>query len=176
MLDGYHLESMSHVLNGCKKFSNNYSKRHDRVVEKIAEELTTSDTKIYVNKLFSTTFPEFKEDQYITTQKLDIVIKTGNKILIIDVACPYDLYTENTYKHKINYYKCLKKILTEAGFEANVEAIIIGSLGTVHNEALNVLTNQNMNKRKAKGLLKWCSTSNIISAKQLWNRCRLVHD
>ena len=43
-LDGYYLESMSHVLNGCKKFSNNYSKRHDRVVEKIAEELTTSET------------------------------------------------------------------------------------------------------------------------------------
>ena len=60
-LDGYYLESMSQVLNGCRKFSNNYSKRHDRVVEKIAEELTTSDTEIYVNKLFSTTFPEFKK-------------------------------------------------------------------------------------------------------------------
>ena len=164
---------MSHVLNGCKKFSNNYSKRHDRVV---AEELTTSDIEIYVNKLFSTTFWEVKEDQYATTRKLDIIIKTGNKILIIDVACPYDLYIENTYKHKINYYECLKKILTEAGFEANVEAIIIGILGTVHSKALNVLTNQNMNKRKAKELLKWCLTSNIISAKQLWNiRCRLVH-
>ena len=130
-----------------------------------------------MNKLFSTTFPEFKEDQYTTTRKPDIVIKTGNNILIIDVACPYDLYIENTYKHKINYYECLKKILTEACFEAKVEAIIIGSLGTVHNKALNVLTSQYMNKRKAKGLLKWCSTSNIISAKQLWNiRCHLVHD
>ena len=147
-------------------------------MEKIAEELTTSDTEIYVNKLFSTTLQEFKEDQYTTIRKPDIVIKKGNNILIIDVACPYDLYIENTYKHKISYYQCLKKIFTEAGFEANVEAIIIiGSLGTVHNKALNVLTNQNMNKRKAKGLLKWCSTSNIISAKQLWNiRCRLVHD
>ena len=59
----------------------------------------------------------------------------------------------NTYKHKINYYQCLKKILTEAGFEANVEAIIIGSLGTVHNKALNVLTNQNMNERTAEVVL-----------------------
>ena len=161
----------------CMYVCNNYSKRHNCVVEKIAEELTTSDTELYVNKLFSTTFPEFKEDQYANTWKPDIIIKTGNNILIIDVACPYDLYIENTYKHKINYYECLNKILTEAGFEANVEAIIIGSLGTVHNKTLNVLTNQNMNKRKAKGLLKWCLTSNIISAKQLWNiRCRLVHE
>ena len=35
-----------------------------------AEELT-SDTEIYVNKLFSTTFPEFKEDQYPTIRKLE---------------------------------------------------------------------------------------------------------
>ena len=168
---------MSHLLNGCKKFSNNYSKRHDCVVEKIAEELTTSGTEIYVNEVFNTTFPEFKGDQYATTRKLDIVIKTGNNILIIDVAWQYDLYIENTSKHKISYHQCLKKILTEARFEANVEGIIIGSLGTVHKKALNVPTNQNMDKRKAKGLLKWCSTSNIISAKQLWNiRCRLVHD
>ena len=99
-LDGYNLESMSHVLSGCKKFGNNYSKRHDRVVEKSSEELT-SDTEIYVNKLFSTTFREFKENQYAATWKPDIAIKTGNNILIINVACPYDLYIENTYKQKL---------------------------------------------------------------------------
>ena len=64
-----------------QKFSNNYLKRHDCVVEKIAEEFTTSDTEIYVNKLFSTTFPEFKEDQYASTRKPDIFIKTRNNIL-----------------------------------------------------------------------------------------------
>ena len=99
-LDGYHLENMSHVLNGCRQFSKNYSKRQDRVVEKLAEELTTSCTEIYVNKLFSTTFPEFKEDQYAASLKPDIVIKTGNNILIIDVACPYDLYTETLINTK----------------------------------------------------------------------------
>ena len=141
-----------------------------------AKSLATRDTIVLWKRLpceqtVQHNFPEFKEDQYA------IVIKTGNNILIIDVACPYDLYIENTYKYKINYYECLKKILTEAGFEVSVEAIIIGSLGTVHNKALNVLTNQNVNKRKAKGLMKWCSTSNIISAKQLWNiKGRLVHD
>ena len=92
-------------------------------------------------------------------------------ILIIDVACKYNLYIENTYKHKINYYQCLKKILTETGFEANVEAIIIGSLGTVHNKALNVLINQDRNKRKAKGALKWSYHHHINQA-----RCRLVHE
>ena len=34
MDDGYRLESMSHILNGCKEFQNNYVARHDRIVEK----------------------------------------------------------------------------------------------------------------------------------------------
>ena len=75
-------------------------------MENIVEELTISDTKIDVNKLFSTTFTEFKEDQYATTRKPDIVIKRDNTILIFNVGCRYDLYIENTYKHKINYYQC----------------------------------------------------------------------
>ena len=38
-LDNYHLESMSHILNGCKQLQKYYTKRHDRILEKIADEL-----------------------------------------------------------------------------------------------------------------------------------------
>ena len=41
----------------------------------------------------------------------------------------HTIYTLKTLiKDKINYYQCLKRILTEAGFEANVKANIIGSI------------------------------------------------
>ena len=37
-LDNYRLESMAHLLHGCKEFEDNYSKRHDNTVGKVAEE------------------------------------------------------------------------------------------------------------------------------------------
>ena len=38
-LDGYSIESMSHILNSFKEFQINYSKRHDKLVDKIYQEL-----------------------------------------------------------------------------------------------------------------------------------------
>ena len=49
-LDQYKLESMAHILNGCKEIKNNCSKRHDYVVEKIASELKLHCNDIYINK------------------------------------------------------------------------------------------------------------------------------
>ena len=38
-LDGYRLESMAHLLNGCKEFKDVYTSRHDKIVSKLAIEL-----------------------------------------------------------------------------------------------------------------------------------------
>ena len=46
--------------------------------------------------------------------------------------------------------------------ECEVDAIILGSLGTIHKKVLKVLMDTGMPKSKAKGLLKWSSTSSII--------------
>ena len=109
--------------------------------------------------------------------KLDIVAKSGHLINIIDIACPYDLYVESIYTKKIEKYECLKQLLSEKGYYCVIDAIVIGSLGAVHNKALSILLNMNMNKKKSKGLMKWCSTSNIIHAKKIWDiRCRLTFD
>ena len=57
------------------------------------------------------------------------------------------------------------------------DAVIIGSLGTVHKNALKVMIDMEMPKTKAKGLVKCCSTSNIISSCQIWNvTCKLVKE
>ena len=134
---------MAHVLNRCKKLRN-----------------------IYVNKTIKTSFKEdFENLENVEELKLkpDIVAKSGHLINIIDIACPYDLYIESLYTKKIEKYKCLKQLLSEKGYYCVIDAIIIGSLGAVHNKALSVLLNMNMNKRKSKGLLKWCATSNIFN-------------
>ena len=181
-LDNYHLESMSHILNGCKQLQKNYTKWHDRILEKIADELKIKGKSIFVNKTSRTTFEqllctEFK-DQGILDSKPDLVVKNEDKSMtIIEIACPYDLYIENTYKDKIEKYLPLKAYLTSNGFGCEIKAIMIGSLGTVHHNAITILFKLGLSKRPAKGLSKWCSTSAIIGAKIIWNiRCRLAKD
>ena len=101
-------------------------------------------------------------------------MKMGTDVSIIDIACPYDFYIESTYQAKLEKYRCIKEFLSNKEIECSINAIIIGSLGTVHNQASKLLLKHQMKKEMAKGLLKWCSTGNIICAKNLWNlRCKL---
>ena len=173
-LDDYPIETMSHLLNSCKIFKDNYSKRHDRIVEKLSEELKDYWNVIRVNKMINTTFVEIN---FANPLKPDIVVRNLNQINIIDIACPYDIYLESAYKQKMLYYNTLKQEIVESGYECNICAIVIGSIGTVHKDALATLKKLRMPKSRSKGFLKWASTSNIIAAKIIWNvRCRLVHE
>ena len=58
VLNGYSIESTAHVLNGCSKLKNNYSKRHDRIVEKIGREIRSRENKVIVNKTVRTALRE----------------------------------------------------------------------------------------------------------------------
>ena len=89
-------------------------------------------------------------------------MKQDTDVSIIDVAFPYDLFIESAYQAKLENYKCMKEFLSNSRIECNISVIIIGSLGTAHNQALKILLKHRMNKEVAKGLLKWCSTGNIF--------------
>ena len=89
----------------------------------------------------------------------------------------HDLYLAELYEMKLNKYRGLQRYITEKFISCKVDAVIIGSLGTVHINALKVLMDTGMSKTKAKGLLKWSSTSCIIGSRQIWNiRCKLVKE
>ena len=122
-----------------KEIKNNYSKRHYYILEKISSELKHHCDMIYVNKTIKTAFPEILEESTVLNLKPDIVVKQDTDVSIIDIACPYDLFIESAYQAKLEKYKCIKEFLSNRGIECNINAIIIGSLGTVHNQALKVL-------------------------------------
>ena len=148
----------SQSLNGCTEFKNNYSTRQNALVEKIASELP------HVMAADKTVGSTFKELGLSSSQhpelhlKPNIVLRPENEVTIIDVACPYDLYIENLYQVKLNKYYCIRDLLQQNGLKCAIDAIIIGSLGTVHKKTLNVLLKAGMNKRQEKCLVKWCST------------------
>ena len=61
-LDGCRLESISHVFNGCKEIKNNYSKRHDTILDKVVLEVKHHCNEIFVNKTIRGSFREFTEE------------------------------------------------------------------------------------------------------------------
>ena len=108
-LDGYYLDSLSHILNGCKEIKNNYSKRHGYILEKISSELKHHCDLIHVNKTIKTAFPEILEEPTVLNLKPDIVVKQDTDMSIIDIAYPYALFMESAYQAKLEKYKSIKE-------------------------------------------------------------------
>ena len=105
-----------------------------------------------------------------------IIVMEEHRIVILDIACPYDLYLSETYEFKLEKYNNLQQLIAKKIMSCTVDAVIIGSLGTVNKNALNILMDIGMRKIKAKELIKWCSTFNIIGSRQIWNiSCKLVN-
>ena len=165
-----------HGLTGCREFKNNYSARHNTLVENIAPELPHV---MAVDKTIGSTFKELglsSSEHPKLNLKPDIVLRHENEVTIIDVASPYDLYIENFYQAKLNKYYCIRDLFQQNGLKCAIDAIIIGSLGTVYKKTLNVLFKAGMNKQQANGVVKWCSASCIrglekFTVEQGW--CRM---
>ena len=90
-LDGYRLESMAHLLNGCKEFKDVYSSRHDKFVSKLEIELGPFWNETHVNKCVSTSLPFVSQDDLLSL-KPDVVLLKDSNCVIAEVSCPYDLY------------------------------------------------------------------------------------
>ena len=108
-------EYMSHVLNGCKELSNFYSRRHDRIVDKLAEELKQiiHPKSVYVNKMCETVFPHMREKlKEIVHRKPDIIVNKNGTYYIVEFTVCYDTYFEYAFDSKVNRYgrlsECLK--------------------------------------------------------------------
>ena len=175
-LDNYRLESMTHLLNGCKEFKDNYSKRHDKIVGKVAEELKHFWPFVSTNKTIGSALEELPLKDHLKILRPDIVLRNHEKIVLIDVACPYDLFLVELFDRKLNIYIELNYEINKT-VKCEVLPFIVGSTGLVHKKCLKTLMSLGTPNRQAKGLCKWCSSSNILFARHIWNvRCRLVKD
>ena len=127
--------------------------------------IKSRENKVIVNKTVRTALRESglqveDNDERLLNLKPDIVIREENKLIILDIACPYDLYLAELYEAKINKYRDLRDTSQRITWSAKL--MQEGSLGTIHKKALIVLMDTGMPKSKAKGLLKWSVTSSII--------------
>ena len=167
-----HTESIAHLLNGCfPTFKNYYSRRHNRIVNKISEFISSRDKNsiVHVDKFCDRIFQHLREPLLqIKHRRPDIVVQSGDKINIIEVTVCYDLYFDKAYETKVMRYRELVYFLQRNGINAELYVLCFGSLGCIRNNIWNILRRFSDNKKSIKELLKWCSISAVIGSNYIW--------
>ena len=115
-----HTESIAHLMNGCREFLNFYNRRHNRIADKIADEikLHLPRYRVYSNKLAESLFPELQDQlSVLLHRKPDIVVmdRISRICFIVEIKVCFDLYFEYAYIEKNERYAPLLNILNEDG-------------------------------------------------------------
>ena len=125
---------MAHLLNGCKEFKDNYSKCHDKIVSKVAEELKHFWPFVSSNKTIGSAVEELPLKDHLKILRPDIVLRNKEKIVLIDVACQHDLLLDELFNRKLNIYLELNYEINKT-VKYEVLPFIVGSTGLVHKNA-----------------------------------------
>ena len=168
-----HTESIAHLMNGCYEFRNFYSRRHNRIAERIAQEIRSSSRirwRIYEDKLFETILPEYDDVKSIQHRKVDIVViePLSKRCVFVEISVCFDLYLDISYTAKGERYGPLINFLSDKGWDVSLKVLSFGPLGCVKNTVWGDLRKIGIEKEHMKDVLSWCSISNIIMANYIW--------
>ena len=170
-----HTESVAHLMNGCREFHNLYSRRHNRIADKIFETIlgSMSNFQLHANKRVESIFSEYSDElQRITHLKADIIIidNQSRKCIILKVTVYYDLYFEQALNTKQERYQPLCSLLQSLGWNVDLKVLCFGSLGCIKKNVWTVIRSLSVEKLIVKKIntLQWCSVSNLIMANYIW--------
>ena len=92
-------DTVSHVLNGCMNFQDMYSRRHDRIVNHIHQQLTTtnSDLIVFNNRIVTAAmFNSESEGLYgsLIHRKPDLIVinESEMKVFVVEISTPIDAF------------------------------------------------------------------------------------
>ncbi|KAK3916290.1 hypothetical protein KUF71_025490 [Frankliniella fusca] len=145
----YPEETTAHVLCHCMRHSRAMNNRH-RVVIKHLVSCMSDTSKLRIGKTVSGTNSREKPD-------LVLLDKEKKQAAIIDVACPF----ENRYEalvtkreEKIHKYSPLADVLRADGYKVDVEAVVVGALGSWDGSNERALALLGIPAKKAKTMKK----------------------
>lgn len=124
---GYETETLPHVLNHCMRNSRAYQSRHNNIVERISRAATAKGFSI------------LSENQRVAGSNLrpDLVLVKRDACFIVDITVPFDnrlqAFTE-ARQSKVDKYSQLANSLRADFSTVSVEPIVVGSLGSWHND------------------------------------------
>ena len=75
-----------------------------RFVGKVAEELKYFWPLVSTNRTIGPALEELHLKDHLKILRPDIVLCNHEKIVLIDVACPYDLFLDELFNRKLNIY------------------------------------------------------------------------
>ena len=168
-----HAESVAHLMNSCRKFHKFYSRRHNRIADKIFEVISGSlsgfqfHASIFAESLLTEYGAELRR---ITHRKPDTVIvdNQSRKCIILEVTVFYDLYFEQALKTKEERYQPLCSLLQSLCWDVDPKVLCFDSLGCIKKDVCRtVLGSLSVDKLIVKNTLQWCSVSNLM-ANNIW--------
>ena len=123
-------ETLPHVICHCRPQMTQIRDRHNKIVDRIVKAVR---------------FGEITTDRAVRESGLrvrpDIVVKERDKVLIIDVTCPFDNDSHalsDAAEHKFTKYEQLKQHFIACGMKCQVYPFVVGALGSwyMQNELL----------------------------------------
>lgn len=119
---GWHLETLLHIINNYNPRLHRGTLHHNKIVARIKEAVSRK-------------WKVISENQFIrnTDLKPDLVLIKGKELLVIDVTCPFDNGYSNfitARKDKVEKYAPFANHYNSVYKKVNIEAIVVGSLGS----------------------------------------------
>lgn len=175
-------ETISHIVNGCTKFSLMYSERHNRVVNILYDKLMSMyASSQFVDVLKDTVLrhivftPDVHTQFQTNSTRPDITIidRESKTVKVIEISTPFDGHIDACYATKFNKYFPLSQEINSLGFRSEIIVLVIGSLGNVHSRFPSGLKRIGFNNSEATFLAKYLSISAIIGSFRVWKaRCK----
>ena len=155
-------ETLPHVLCHCRPNMVAIRARHDKVVARLTNAIR---------------FGEVITDRTVadsdSSLRPDIIIKEGNRVVIIDVCCPFENGPEalrDAEQLKIAKYEPLKQHFQSMGSQCEVFGFPVGALGSWHPGNEIVLRRLGMTKSYKSLFRKLCCTDVIQSSSDIYRQ------
>ena len=136
------------------------TERHDKVLKRIADSIKYGEVSI------DKVVPDAPNEN-----RPDIVVRDGNKALIIDVTCPFENGEEifqNAARNKVEKYNYLIDFFATKDIEAKVFGFVVGPLGGWFRGNEMVLNEINMSMRYRTHFRKLCCADAIKSSRNIY--------
>jgi hypothetical protein len=153
-------ETLPHVINHCRPHMVQIRDRHNSIVDRLTNAVR---------------FGTITTDRTIQDSKLrlrpDIVVEEANRVLIIDVTCPFDNDVDALSEAalaKVNKYEPLKEFVESTGKKCVVLPFVVGALGSWYKQNEIVLGHLGMTRRYKTLFRKLCCTDAIQGSNNIY--------
>jgi len=119
-------ETLPHVLNCCNKHSLARLSRHNNVLNRLAKAVPTIAGAVRVDRQVPDTESTLRPD-------LVVINHASKQLVIIDVAITFEnryVAFEKIRQEKVRKYTAIADLFRDRGWEVNLDAVVVGSLGS----------------------------------------------